>query len=247
MAEQTAIANLKPKPKTRQYEHAKYEPVRRVLRWMIDNIAWRWLAKIDKVEGLENLPKSGPAILMINHIAFVDPIVVLGNLPRNIVPLAKREVYWYPVWGIFPLLWNVIPVHRGEIDREALMRALAVLEAGEIVLVAPEGTRHDALREVKGGIAYLAYKSGAPVIPVAVEGTRGFPSISRKRWAQPGATFRLGTPFRVKPLTGRVPREALKAITDEAMYRLAAMLPPERRGEYSDLSKATTEYIVTGS
>lgn len=246
MAEQTALANLKSKPRTRQYDHAKYESMRKVLRWMIDNIAWRWLAKIDKVEGLENLPKDGPAILMINHIAFVDPIVVLGNLPRNIVPMAKREVYWIPIWGIFPLLWNVIPVHRGEIDREALMRALAVLEAGEIVLVAPEGTRHDALREVKGGIAYLAYKSGAPVIPVAVEGTRGFPSLSKKRWAQPGATFRLGTPFRVKSLPGRVPREALKAITDEAMYRLAAMLPPERRGEYSDLSKATTDYIVVG-
>jgi 1-acyl-sn-glycerol-3-phosphate acyltransferase len=244
MAEQTAIATTLQKSKGRPYEHARHEPVRRVLRWIITNIAWRYWGKIDRVEGLENVPTSGPAILMINHIAFIDPIVVLGNAPRNVVPLAKVEAFRIPVWGLFVHLWNVIPVHRGEADREALMRALSVLEAGEIVLVAPEGTRHESLRDVKTGIAYLAYKSGAPVIPVAVEGTQGFPSISPKRWAQPGATVKFGNPFRVKPIAGRVPREALKTISDEAMYRLSVMLSPERRGEYSDLSKATTDYIV---
>src|SRR5688500_1107294 len=85
------------------YVHASYERTRRVLRWMIDNIAWRFLARIDynQVGGLEYLPATGPAILMINHIAFVDPIVVMGNLPRNVVPLAKAEVYKIPGWGIF--------------------------------------------------------------------------------------------------------------------------------------------------
>jgi 1-acyl-sn-glycerol-3-phosphate acyltransferase len=244
MAEQTALATAFPKAKIRPYDHARHEPMRRVLRWMITNIAWRYWGKIERIEGTENVPATGPAILMINHIAFIDPIVVLGNAPRNVVPLSKVEAFRIPIWGIFPHLWNVIPVHRGEADREALMRALSVLEAGEIVLVAPEGTRHESLRDVKTGIAYLAYRSGAPVIPVAVEGTQGFPSISAKRWAQPGATAKFGKPFRVKPITGRLPREALKTITDEAMYRLAAMLSPERRGEFSDLSKATTDYIV---
>jgi len=246
MNEDAGIANRKAKVKTREYNHAAHEPMRRVLRWLATNIGFRWLAKIERVEGLENLPATGPAILMINHIAFIDPIVVLGNLPRNIVPMAKVEVYGYPVWGIFPRLWDVIPVHRGEADREALMRALAVLKAGEIVLVAPEGTRHESLREVKDGIAYLAHKSGAPIVPVAIEGTRGFPSLSPRRWAESGVVITLGQPFRFKPITGRLPREALRQMTDEAMYRLAAMLPEHRRGEYSDLSKATREYIVTG-
>ena len=69
-------------------------------------------------------------------------------------------------------------------------------------------------------------------------------STSRfKRWAGPGATVRLGKPFRLKKIEGRLPREALRKMTDEALYRLAAMLPEQRRGIYADLSKATSEYI----
>jgi 1-acyl-sn-glycerol-3-phosphate acyltransferase len=234
--------------RVRDYDHAKHESIRRVLRWAITHIGFRVLAKMefDQIEGLENLPKTGAAILMINHIAFIDPIVVLGNLPRNIVPMAKAEAYWIPIWGIFVWLWHVIPVRRGEADREALMNALAVLKAGEIVLVAPQGTRQPSLQSAKEGIAYLAHKSGAPIIPVAVEGTRGFPTFNLKRWKEPGARFKLGKPFRFKPITGRLPREALKEMTDEAMYRLAAMLPEERRGIYADLSKATSDYIENG-
>src|SRR5262249_39810392 len=80
------------------YDHARHQPMRRVLRWAIDHIGWTVFGRIDRsrINGLENLPASGPAILMINHIAFIDPIVVLGNLPRNIVPLAKAEVYRIP-------------------------------------------------------------------------------------------------------------------------------------------------------
>src|SRR5687767_8718264 len=146
--------------KNRTYNHARHEPLRRALRWAIDNIAWRFLARIDheRISGLEHLPPTGPAILMINHIAFIDPIVVLGNLPRNIVPMAKAEVYRIPVWGIFPRLWDVIPVHRAELDRRALERALAVLEAGEVILIAPEATRHPALGQAREGVAYLAHK-----------------------------------------------------------------------------------------
>jgi 1-acyl-sn-glycerol-3-phosphate acyltransferase len=129
-------------------------------------------------------------------------------------------------------------------DREALMRSLAVLAAGEMLLVAPEGTRHTAIRDVKEGVAYLAYKSGAPIIPVAVQGTPGFPTLSRARWKKGGAVVNFGPSFRLKPVTGRLPRAALRQMTDEAMYRLAALLPEERRGIYADLSKATSDYIV---
>jgi 1-acyl-sn-glycerol-3-phosphate acyltransferase len=243
MTDRAAVARIGRRAIGRVYVHAQHEPIRRILRWMITHIAFRWLARIDRIEGLENVPAEGAAILMINHIAFVDPIVVLGNLPRNIVPMAKAEVSRIPVWGVFPGLWGAIPVHRGEMDREALARALAVLAAGEIVLVAPEGTRHEALQDAKDGIAYLAYKSGAPIIPVAVEGTVGFPTINRRRWAQPGAEVKFGKAFRFKPQVGRLPREALRQMTEEAMYRLAALLPMSRRGRYADLAMRTEVFI----
>jgi 1-acyl-sn-glycerol-3-phosphate acyltransferase len=232
--------------KNRAYDHARHEPMRRVLRWMITNIGWRFLARIDTahIAGLENLPSTGPAILMINHIAFIDPVIVLGNLPRNIVPMAKAEVYRIPGWGIFPWLWDVIPVHREELDRRALERALAVLAAGEVILIAPEATRHPALTQGKEGIAYIAHKSGAPIIPVAIANTPGYPTVMGPWNAKkPGAVFQLGRPFRFKPITGRLPRERLRLMTDEALYVLAAMLPDYRRGYYSDLSRATRETI----
>lgn len=241
-----AITISNPHSTTVPYDHARHESVRRVLRWAITNIAWRVFARIDRtrISGLENLPATGPAILMINHIAFIDPILVLGNLPRNIVPMAKAEVYRVPIWGVFPKLWDVIPVHREELDRRALERALEVLAAGEVILIAPEATRHPALGQAKEGIAYIAHKSGAPIVPVAIENSPGYPTLLGPWNArQPGAYFQLGRPFRFKPVVGRFRRERLRQMTDEAMYRLAAMLPDHRRGHYGDLTKATMETI----
>ncbi len=226
------------------YDHARLEPRRRVLRWMIDNVAFRFLVKVDRVEGVEHVPVSGPGIIIINHIAFVDPIVAMGVLPRNIVPLAKVEAYHYPVFGIFPWLWEAIPVHRGEFDRQALRSAIQVLEAGEMVLVAPEGTRGPALRQGKEGVAFLAHRTGAPIVPVAIEGTEGFPILPlSRRWRQPAAVVRFGRPFRFRAGLGRPNREGLRRMTDQAMCMLARMLPEGRRGVYADADQATLDLV----
>jgi 1-acyl-sn-glycerol-3-phosphate acyltransferase len=202
------------------------------------------LAKLDKVEGQENVPREGPAILMINHIAFIDPIVVLNVTPRNIVPLAKIEVYDYPVVGIFPKLWGVIPVRREEVDRRAVQQVLDVLRAGEIVLVAPEGTRSPSLTEGKEGDAFHGSRSGVPIVPVAIDGTEGYPALRfTGAWRRGGAVVKFGRPFRYRSDTHRPGRSELRLMTDEAMYILAEMLPPHRRGVYSDLSNASQETI----
>jgi 1-acyl-sn-glycerol-3-phosphate acyltransferase len=226
------------------YNHAQYERRRRILRFLIKYIGFTLLAKVDRVEGLENVPEQGPAILMINHIAFIDPIVVLHTLPRNIIPLAKIEVYSYPIVGIFPKLWGVIPVRRDEVDRRAIQQVLRVLRAGEIVLVAPEGTRGPQLKQGKEGVAYLGSRSGAPVIPVAVDGTEGFPALRfTAPWRGPGAHVRFGRPFRYRPEFKQAGREQLRQMTDEAMYALAALLAPQRRGYYADLSQANHDTL----
>jgi 1-acyl-sn-glycerol-3-phosphate acyltransferase len=229
---------------SKPYDHARLEPMRGFLRFLIKWIGFTLLVKLDGVEGMENVPSQGPAILMINHIAFVDPILVLHVLPRNIVPMAKTEVYDYPLIGIFPKLWQVVPVHREEVDRQAIKQALEILRAGEILLVAPEGTRGTALQEGKEGVAYLASRSGAPVIPVAIQGTPGFPALRfTQAWQTPGAYVRFGHPFCYRPEYERADREQLRKMTDEAMYILAGMLPPALRGVYSDLDQATQATI----
>jgi len=228
--------------KSTSYDHSHYERRRNFLRYLIEKWGYFLLAKFDHAEGLENVPKTGPAILMINHIAFIDSLVVLSSTPRNIVPLAKIEVYEYPIINIFPRIWGVIPVRRDEIDRRALQEVFKVLGAGEIVLVAPEGTRGPALRQGKEGVAYMASRSGAPVIPVAVNGTEGFPALRYTApWKGSGALVRFGRPFCYRPEYRKAGREQLRKMTDEAMYTLAAMLPPERRGVYSDSSKASQD------
>jgi 1-acyl-sn-glycerol-3-phosphate acyltransferase len=225
------------------YVHKKYEFRRNFCQFLLRQIAFRILARIENVEGLDNFPETGPGILMINHIAFVDPIVVLGVLPRNIIPMAKIEAFHYPVVGIFPHIWSAIAVRREEIDREAVRNALRVLEAGEVILLAPEGTRNPSLRQGREGVAYLGQKSGAPIIPVAITGTKGYPTINPTRWKEGGAKFKIGVPFRFKSLKEKRSLPLLRKMTDEAMYVLSSMLPEELRGEYSDLSLATTDTI----
>ena len=237
------MRNKRGQAEANAYNHARFERRRWILHRLMATAGFRILVKLERVEGLEHFPRHGPAILMMNHIALLDPIVMIGCLPRNIVPLAKIEGFRHPFFAPLLHLWHVIPVHRGEVDRRALRRTLQVLEAGEVILLAPEGTRHPSLQEGRVGVAYLGYKSGVPIIPVALEGTPGFPTINPARWRQPGAVVRLGRPFRFRPVSGRLRRERLRQMTDESMYVLAAMLPEARRGVFSDLGAATTETI----
>jgi 1-acyl-sn-glycerol-3-phosphate acyltransferase len=226
------------------YDHSHYETRRRVLRFLLRLIGFTLFAKIDQAEGMENVPPTGPAILMINHINFIDPFTVLSLLPRSIVPMAKIEVYSYPVVGIFPRLYGVIPVQREETDRRAIQGAMEVLNAGEIILVAPEAHRGPELRRGKEGIAYLATRASVPIVPVAIDGTIGYPTFPfSRRWWQPGAQVKFGRPFRLNTFSQRAGRDALRLMTDEAMYILSSMLPEHRRGYYSDLSLATQETI----
>lgn len=216
---------------------------RRFVRWTASRLAFPWLMRIDAVSGIENVPHAGPAILMFNHIAFVDPLIIMSVLPRNVVPLAKAEVMANPLLALVPWAYGVITVRRGEVDRQALLQSMQVLQAGEVLLLAPEGTRSPSLLPAKEGVAYLAAKTGAPIVPVALEGTEGFPSFSRGALRQgPGATIRFGRGFRFN-VGARPDRETLHRMTEEAMYILAAMLPPERRGAYSDVAKATQETL----
>ena len=243
------MVQTKPDPQvsnseTKAYNHARYFLRRRFLRFLLRSIGFVMLAKLDHVEGLENLPAHGPAILMMNHIAFIDPVVIIYVSPRDITPLAKIEVYNYPFVGIFPRLWGVIPVRREEFDRRAIQQVMQVVKAGEMVLVAPEGTRGPELRQGKEGVAYLASRSGAPVIPVAIEGTQGFPAVrGSSSWRTHGAVVRFGKPFCFQPAYQRARHDQLRRMTDEALYILASMLPEERRGFYANLSKATQSTI----
>lgn len=227
-----------------EYHHADWDKQRRFLRFLLKTLGFTLLVHLESVEGLEKIPEEGPGILLMNHIGWVDAIVLVHVMPRYIIPLAKVEVLEYPVISFIPPLWGMIPVQRGGFDRQAVQTAFEVLDKGQIILVAPEGTRNPQLKKGKGGFAYLASRSGAPIIPVTIEGSTGYPTYRySKRWRESPISVKFGRPFRYKPEFRRANREQLRLLTDEAMYYLAGMLPEKRRGYYSDLSKSTRSTI----
>lgn len=124
-----------------------------------------------RLEGLEHVPPAGPVLLAANHSAFLDGPLVFLLAPRPTVLLTKSEVFVHV--GARTLGWlGLIPVHRGAADRAALRAGLEVLARGGALGVFPEGTRGTGdLATVNDGLAWLALRSGAPVVPVAVQGT----------------------------------------------------------------------------
>ncbi len=182
--------------------------------------------------GLENYPTEGAALVVINHLADADSVVVLAALPDFPEVIGKIELR-----EIAPLRWvtdglGIIWVHRGQPDRRALSAALEALRNGRRVIVAPEGRESltGALERGTEGAAFLARKSGAQIVPVVLTGTeRVYGSLKRLRRAQ--VTLTAGEPF-VLARQDRGPG-ALAEGTRQIMETLAGLLPAGYRGEYA--------------
>ncbi len=124
------------------------------------------------VRNPENIPKRGPYIVASNHRSYLDPPVLNAVFPEPLVFIAKEELFRPPLGWILKHM-RAIPIRRGAGDVSALERALDLLKEGCAVAVFPEGTRArpgEFLRP-KAGVGLLAIKSGAPVVPVLIEGT----------------------------------------------------------------------------
>lgn len=124
-----------------------------------------------RLVGAERVPRTGPVLLAGNHSGFVDGPLVFLLTPRPAALLAKSEIFAGAGARVFGWL-GLIPVHRGMADRDALKQGLAVLQAGGALGVFPEGRRSSGtFEEMTDGVAYLALRSGAAVVPIAVVGT----------------------------------------------------------------------------
>lgn len=126
-----------------------------------------------RVTGAENVPAEGPAILAPNHKNFLDAFFIGLALRRHVRYMAKVELFKGPLAWLF-LRLGAFPVRRGESDTEALQTSRAILGAGGLVVVFPEGTRveqPDALGSPHSGAGRLALETGAPIVPAAITGT----------------------------------------------------------------------------
>ena len=204
-------------------------------------------------DALTAIPLTGPTIMVTNHSTNLEgPIYYVLLSPRKRTALGKRELWNNPFTRFIMQVWGVIPLQRSGPDRRALRRARAALDRGELLGVAPEGTRSTTgtLQRGRPGAALLATTADVRIVPVVQWGIQDvLPNL--RRFRKTPLHFRVGPAFMLRVPGGGAPTKAdLRKMTDEIMYQLAVLLPAPLRGYYRDLTKMTQDYIrpiaVTG-
>jgi 1-acyl-sn-glycerol-3-phosphate acyltransferase len=212
--------------------------VRIVLR-----IGVRWT-----VVGAENLPASGPMMLASNHLSNADVVFFGASLPRQLHYMAKTELWSHPLFGLAVGAFGAFPVRRGEVDRQALRMALDLLARERVIGIFPEGhrSRDGVLQSANAGAALLAYRSGAQILPAVITGTerpiRPFRLLTRRTPVE----LRFGPPFRLERPGPRLTAADLDRGLAEIMGRIAALLPPERRGPWAEAVPASVTLEIGG-
>jgi len=194
---------------------------------------------------LHKIPEQGPLILAVNHINFLEvPIMYTHLLPRPMVGFAKIETWENPLLGWLFDLWHTIPVRRGEADTLAMKRAVKAIKEGNILAIAPEGTRsgHGRMQQGLSGVTMFALMSKAPIQPAAYYGGEKFRE-NIKRLRRTDFHIVVGNPFYLDAHGEKVTQAVRNKMTTEIMYQIAALLPPAYRGIYADRSKATENYL----
>ena len=204
-----------------------------------------------RLEGaVDEIPADGPLILAANHASNLDAIVIgawlMPRLGRRIHWLGKKELFAWPIVGWAAANGGVHPVDRGAADVEAFRLAQRILDEGNVLFVFPEGTRSPdgALQAAQDGVAVLALRTGAPIVPLGIAGSNGvwpkgqkLPASGRSRDDPVGRPFRPADEL-LPPGTDR--RTAKGLATTLIMERIAALLPPAQRGGYARLRSPAT-------
>ena len=202
------------------------------------------LCKIDKGE-LDKIPSNGPMILAMNHIGSIEVPLLRSHIqPRRVISLAKIETWDNKLMGWLFDLWESISIRRGEVDLGALHRCLNCLSAGDILGVAPEGTRsHDGkLLYGRPGIVLIGLHSGAPILPVVHWGIEDFPK-NIKHLKRTDFHIRVGKPFTLDAKGEKVNGRIRQEMADEIMYQIASLMPEEYRGKYAHSTLPTMKYL----
>ena len=202
-----------------------------------------------RVSGLEHVPASGPAILASNHLSIIDSVYLPLVIPRPVVFPAKAEYFTAKgplgrLWAAYLRSTNQLQMDRGDTrSAQATLEAAAeILRAGDLFGFYPEGTRSPDGRLYRGraGLGWLALNTGAPVLPVAMVGTR--------KMLPPGAPLprptrievRIGKPLEFGHLAGDPPARARRTVADEVMRAIADLSGQEYVHEYASDVKART-------
>ncbi len=199
------------------------------------------IARVRLEGAIEAIPREGPVIVAANHISNADGPVIAGwltpRLGRRIHWLGKREMFSFPLAGAILGAASVHPVDRGGADVEAFRLAQRILEAGNVLLVFPEGTRSPTggLQRPREGVALLALRTRTLILPVGIAGTDGVWPRGDRPHLGGRIVIRVGQPFTLEEALGDAigdRRQIKRLATDAIMERIATLLPEHHRGVY---------------
>lgn len=210
--------------------------MRNILRALI-RLLFNLIAHVE-VSGYEYLPTEGNFVIATNHLGIVDAPLAFYALDRwdlFVLIAEKWEKNAFFKW--LGRYFNFIYIDRYNPDIKALRKVMKLMNEGNNLVIAPEGTRSrvGALIEGKPGVSYLATRLGQPIVPVAISGTEDkviFGNLKRLRRSQ--IVLKAGPAFTLPPLPRQNRDAALKQYTDEIMCRIAALLPEKYWGVYKD-------------
>lgn len=213
-------------------------PHRHTLRRFLRRLARLTLKTLTQFEviGQENIPDSGPLLVVGNHFDYADPVAVIAALPFPLEFFAgTQRPAAPPLAKMIPDIWKVYPVVRGTSSRYALKAADHVMQQNGVLGIFPEGGAWaQVLRPPRPGTAYVATRTKAPILPLSITGMNDiFPRLRQGQRSR--LTIRIGRPFGPFSVNGRgrERREQIDAIGHEIMQHIAALLPPEKHGVYA--------------
>lgn len=194
-----------------------------------------------KIEGLENIPQNGAYLIAINHVSLFDPPFILAFWPVAPEAMGAVDIWSKPGQATLARFYGGIQVHRGEYDRALMDTTFRVLKSGRPLLIAPEGTRsHEpGMNRAQPGAAFIIHQADVPVVPVGITGTTDdFLKLALKG-KRPELGMKVGAPITLPPVEGRgeARRLARQRNADLIMQNIAALLPEEYRGVYSNANR----------
>lgn len=190
-----------------------------------------------EVIGQEAIPPRGRLIVVANHQSNADPPVLVAAMNRPLNLVAKRELFRSPIARWFMRKWQSYPVDKDGKEIDLIRGLIKKLNQEEVVAIFPEGSRHPhSMGQASSGVAYLALKAHAPILPVAITGTENTKSFKRLFFPLTHLKVTIGDPFSLPTIEGKLTPPVLNSLTDMVMGRVAMLLPENYRGVYSSKS-----------
>jgi len=209
--------------------------MRNFIRWFLRAVL-NLIAKIE-IRGYDNVPETGAFVIATNHLGMLDSTMLFYALNRwdVFIPVGEKwEENGFLRW--LGKYFNFVFIDRFKPDLKAMRKIIGLMQSGNILVIAPEGTRsrNGSMNEGKPGVSYLAAKLNRPIVPVGIAGTEDKVILDNLKHFRRSKIFvTAGKAFYLPPIPNRDRDIALKQFTDEIMCHIAALIPEKHRGFYS--------------